>query len=242
MASQTDLGCLYLIPTTLGETAANLTLPAVNSQIINTLNCFIVEELRTARRFLKNTGYNGVIDNVEFFLLNEHTHDEELSKYLEPASEGKSIGLMSEAGLPCIADPGHKVVALAHNKGIRVVPLTGPSSLMLALMASGLNGQQFSFHGYLPVKPHERAGKLRTIEKEARITGYSQIFIETPYRNNAMLEAIIAALHPDTLLCIAANLTLPDEFISTMTLARWKKKMPDIQKKPAVFIIGVHRS
>lgn len=238
MTEQVSKGNLYLFPSTLGVTAVDDCLPPLNRHIINTLDHFIVEELRTARRFLKKAGYGGKIDDTAFFVLNEHTADEEISSYLEPALEGKSVGLMSEAGLPCIADPGHKIVALAHRKGIRVVPLTGPSSLMLALMASGFNGQQFTFHGYLPLKPHERTQALRNLEREARLTGYSQIFIETPYRNLSMLESIIATCHPDTRLCIAADLTLPDEFIATMPVSQWKKKVPDIQKKPAVFIIG----
>lgn len=239
MAEQVLKGNLYLFPSTLGDTSVDDCLPPLNSHILNKLDHFIVEELRTARRFLKKAGYGGKIDDTAFFILNEHTADEELSSFLKPAEEGKSLGLMSEAGLPCIADPGHKVVALAHRKGIRVVPLTGPSSLMLALMASGFNGQQFTFHGYLPVKPPERTQALRKLEREARLTGYSQIFIETPYRNLSMLETIVTACAPETRLCIAASLTLPDEFIATMPVSRWKKKAPDIQKKPAVYIIGV---
>jgi len=238
MAEQVSKGNLYLFPSTLGDVTVDDCLPPLNSHILNTLDHFIVEELRTARRFLKKAGYTGKIDDVTFYLLNEHTADTELSSFLKPAIDGKSIGLMSEAGLPCIADPGHKMVALAHQKGIRVVPLTGPSSLMLALMASGFNGQQFTFHGYLPVKPHERAQALKKLEREARITGYSQIFIETPYRNLSMFESIVAACAQEIKLCIAANLTLPDEFIATMPVSQWKKKVPDIQKKPAVFIIA----
>jgi 16S rRNA (cytidine1402-2'-O)-methyltransferase len=238
MAEQLAQGCLYLFPSTLGDAAVEDCLPPLNSHILNTLNHFIVEELRTARRFLKKAGYSGKIDDITFSILNEHTADEEISNYLKPAIEGKSIGLMSEAGLPCIADPGHKIVALAHRKGIRVVPLSGPSSLMLALMASGFNGQQFSFHGYLPVKQHERVQSLKKIERDVRTTGYSQIFIETPYRNLSMFESVISTCAPETKLCIAASLTLPDEFIATMPISRWKKKVPDIQKKPAVFIFG----
>ncbi|HPT14316.1 MAG TPA: SAM-dependent methyltransferase [Bacteroidales bacterium] len=238
MAEQVSKGNLYLFPSPLGDAAVDDCLPPLNRHILNTLDHFIVEELRTARRFLKKAGYKGKIDDTFFFVLNEHTADEEISNYLEPTQEGKGVGLMSEAGLPCIADPGHKIVALAHRKGIRVVPLTGPSSLMLALMASGFNGQQFTFHGYLPVKPHERTKSLKKLEREARLTGYSQIFIETPYRNLSMLETIVTACAPETRLCIATSLTLPDEFITTMPVSHWKKKVPDIQKKPAVFIIG----
>lgn len=239
MATPIHKGCLYLLPATLGETPVDDCLPLLNLHILNTLDIFIVEELRTARRFLKKAGYDKPIDDITFFLLNEHTTDDEIVGYLQAALEGKNIGLMSEAGLPCVADPGNKIVNLAHLKGIKVVPLTGPSSLMLALMASGFSGQHFTFHGYLPVKPPERAKSLRTIEREARQSGYAQIFIETPYRNLSMLESIIATCHPDTRLCIAANLTLPDEFISTLLLSQWKKKVPDIQKKPAVFILGI---
>jgi len=239
MDPQTEKGALFLFPATLGDVSAETCLPAGNILILNLINVFVVEEIRTARRFLKKAGYTGLIDDITFFLLNEHTSDQEIDAYLEPAAGGKNIGLMSEAGLPCVADPGHKLVSLAHQKGIRVIPLTGPSSLMLALMASGFSGQHFTFHGYLPVKTPERIKSLKLIEREVRQTGSPQLFIETPYRNMAMFHTIIETCHPDTRLCIAANITLQDEFIHTMPVHRWKSQIPELQKKPAVFILGI---
>jgi len=239
MNTQIAKGSIYLFPATLGDVPAEACLPAYNTRVLNLIDVFVVEELRTARRFLKKAGYTGSIDDITFFLLNEHTSDEEVGAYLKPAEEGKDIGLMSEAGLPCVADPGNKLVSLAHQKGIRVIPLTGPSSLMLALMASGFSGQHFTFHGYLPVKTPDRTKALKMIEREVRQTGNPQIFIETPYRNMAMFQSIVETCHPDIRLCIAADITLEDEFIGTMPVQRWKSHIPDIQKKPAVFILGI---
>ncbi len=231
-------GNLYLIPTPLGETGFEAGLPATNHHILQQINTFIVEELRTARRFLRKAGYLKDFENVTFHLLNEHTPDNEALIMLENAVSGQHIGLLSEAGLPCVADPGNIVVRLAHQKGIRVVPLTGPSSIMLALMASGLNGQNFTFHGYLPVKPDDRSKALRELEHAVSRGRQTQIFIETPYRNLAMLESIIKTCHPTLMLCIAADLTLETEWIRSLPLNEWKKQSPALYKRPAVFLLG----
>jgi 16S rRNA (cytidine1402-2'-O)-methyltransferase len=231
-------GNLYLIPTPLGDSGFEAGMPAYNLQILQEINTFIVEELRTARRFLRKAGYTKDFESVTFYLLNEHTPDNEAVTMLEKAVAGQHIGLISEAGLPCIADPGNIAVRLAHRKGIRVIPLTGPSSIMLALMASGLNGQNFVFHGYLPVKPDERSKALRELEHAASKGNQAQIFIETPYRNLQMLESIIKTCHPSLMLCIAADLTLETEWIRSMPLNEWKKLKPELHKRPAVFLLG----
>ena len=231
-------GNLYLIPTPLGDTGFEAGMPLFNLQILQQINTFIVEELRTARRFLRKAGYTKDFETVNFYLLNEHTPDNEAVTMLEKAIAGENIGLLSEAGLPCIADPGNIVVRLAHRKGIRVIPLTGPSSIMLALMASGLNGQNFVFHGYLPVKPDERSKTLRELEQAAAKGNQTQIFIETPYRNMAMLESILKTCHPSLMLCIAADLTLETEWIRSMTVQEWKKEKPELHKRPVVFLLG----
>ncbi len=231
-------GNLYLIPTPLGETGFEAGLPVYNLQILQRIDTFIVEELRTARRFLRKAGYLKDFETVTFHLLNEHTLDNEADGMLGNAISGQHIGLLSEAGLPCIADPGNIVVRLAHRKGIRVIPLTGPSSIMLALMASGLNGQNFVFHGYLPVKPDERIKALRELELAVSKGNQTQMFIETPYRNMAMLESIIKTCHPTLTLCIAADLTLETEWIRSMPLSEWKRQKPELHKRPAVFLLG----
>lgn len=231
-------GNLYLIPTPLGDTGFEQGMPASNLHLLKGIDTFIVEEIRTARRFLRKSGYTTDFDTVTFYLLNEHTPDSGAATMLEKAMSGQAIGLLSEAGLPCIADPGNIVVRLAHQKGIRVIPLTGPSSIMLALMASGMNGQNFVFHGYLPVKPDERAKSLRDLENAVSRGNQTQIFIETPYRNLQMLESILKTCHPSLMLCIAADLTLETEWIRTMTVKEWKKENPQLHKRPAVFLLG----
>jgi 16S rRNA (cytidine1402-2'-O)-methyltransferase len=231
-------GKLYLIPTLLGPSAPDRALPAFNTQIIMRLNEFIVEEERTARRFLRGIGYSRAFDEVTLHLLNEHTRNDDTSVYLKSAKEGHDIGLLSEAGVPCIADPGASIVRLAHLAGITVVPLVGPSSLLLALMASGMNGQHFTFHGYLPAKTDERARKLKLIEKEAYTQHCTQLFIETPYRNMALLESVMQQCMPSTLLCIGCDISLETEFIVTRTVAEWKKHIPKLGKRPAVFLLA----
>jgi 16S rRNA (cytidine1402-2'-O)-methyltransferase len=205
---------------------------------MDSLDYFIVENTRTARRFLSKAGIARKIDDLEFRELNEHTAISEIEKLITPLIEGRSAGVISEAGVPGIADPGALVVEAAHRHAIRVVPLVGPSSIILALMASGLNGQSFAFNGYLPVKPPERTSAIRRFERRAQ-EGQSQIFIETPYRNQKLLTEFLQTLAPQTRLTLAVDLTAPSEFIRTFTIAEWKKiTLPDINKRPAIFIIG----
>jgi len=230
-------GNLYLIPSALGDGGLDRILPPFNIGIIHSLDEFIVEEVRTARRFLRKTGYQHDFDTVTFHILNEHTTEIEFSEYLASVINGKNIGLLSEAGVPCIADPGARIVELAHRHHIRVIPLVGPSSLILALMASGFNGQNFAFLGYLPAKRDERIKKLRDVERHIRLNHQTQLFIEAPYRNMQMLESIISACSPDLQLCIACDITLDTETIITHTLHEWKSCLPDINKRPAVFLL-----
>lgn len=228
---------LFLIPTTLGATEVSRVIPGYNLKIIQSLHNFVVEEERSARRFLKVCGYKGDISEVSLFVLNEHSADTDIPAIFTE-SGNEDIGLMSEAGLPAVADPGASLVREAYRLNIKVVPLSGPSSLMLALMASGLNGQQFSFNGYLPVKPPMRSSRIRYFEKRSETEHQSQIFIEAPYRNNQLANAFISDLKSSTFLCIAMNLSFPDEWIKTGTIAEWRKNPPpDLHKKPAVFII-----
>ncbi len=230
-------GKLYLIPTPLGEGDPARVLPASVLEVIPTLNCFVVEELRTARRFLSAAGLKGHIDELEFHELNEHTKPQEVEAFAKLFEEGRSVGLLSEAGLPAVADPGALLVALCHRHGIEVVPLVGPSSLMLALMASGLNGQSFAFVGYIPAKTEERRAALRTLEKRSASARQTQILIETPYRNDSLMADLLSCLNGHTRVCVAANLTCPDQFIQTHTVAEWKSKPVTIGKRPCVFLI-----
>jgi 16S rRNA (cytidine1402-2'-O)-methyltransferase len=228
-----------LIPAPLGEGLPEAVIPAGTLDVLRTIRHFVVEELRTARRYLSRVGMNTAIDNLVFFELNEHTPlTQELSAYLQPALDGFPVGLLSEAGVPAVADPGARLVLLAHEKGIEVAPLTGPSSILLALMASGLNGQHFAFSGYLPVKPQERQQQLRLLEKRSATQHETQIFIETPYRNEALLHDILTTCHPRTLLCVAANLTQSDAFIKTAPVGEWRQHpAPTLKKKPCVFLV-----
>ncbi len=231
---------LFLIPCTLGDSPISKVIPSYNLDIINHIKHFVVEDERTARRFLIRCGYTSDIGSVRFYLLNEHTPDQDVpSLIMDSAPE--NIGLISDAGIPGVADPGAALVKEAHRQGIHVVPLIGPSSLILALMASGLNGQQFAFNGYLPVKDPERTSRIKFFEKRSETERQSQLFIETPYRNNQLIEAFMSALKPATRLCIGANLTLENEWIHTKTIAEWKHSgVPDLKKQPAVFIIGTY--
>ena len=228
---------LYLIPTTLGETDLDRILPAYNNEIVNRLDFFIVEDVRTARRFHKKINPATDIDSKTFYVLNQHTRPEEISGFLKPLSEGREVGVISEAGCPAIADPGADVVAIAQEKGFKVVPLVGPSSILLALMASGFNGQSFAFNGYLPVQLADRTKAIKRLENRAHNEKQSQIFIETPYRNMKMLQDIISVCQPSTRLCIAADITLETEFIHTKTVNDWKKQLPDLNKRPCIFIL-----
>ncbi|MFH1160962.1 MAG: SAM-dependent methyltransferase [bacterium] len=230
-------GILYLIPTTLGETGPEKVLPEYTLSVIRKLTCFIVEEIRTARRFLKRADYPFEYDKTQFLIFNEHTRRSDLSCFLQPMIEGIDCGLLSEAGTPCIADPGSEIVELAHGSGIRVIPLTGPSSLLLALMASGFNGQNFAFHGYLPVDKQQRKQKIAEMEKSALGKGQTQLFIETPYRNQALFEALIQLCHPATRICIAINLTSDNEQVLVNSVAEWRKKPFSLPKEPATFLI-----
>jgi 16S rRNA (cytidine1402-2'-O)-methyltransferase len=230
-------GKLFLIPTPLSEGDPALVLPASVLEVIPTLSCFVVEELRTARRFLSAAGLRGKIDTLEFHELNEHTDPREVEAFAGLFAEGRNVGLLSEAGLPAVADPGALLVALCHRQGIEVVPLVGPSSLMMALMASGLNGQSFAFVGYIPAKTEERRAALRNLEKRSASARQTQILIETPYRNDSLLADMLSCLSGSTRICVAANITGPDQYICTRTVAQWKAKPVTIGKRPCVFLI-----
>lgn len=229
-------GKLYLIPSPLGDGAPEDVLPAPVFQILPQIRRYVVEEVRTARRFLSSAGLRGHIEELEFHTLNEHTSPQEVEALLPLFEDGAAVGLISEAGLPAVADPGARLVALCHRHGIEVVPFVGPSSLMMALMSSGLDGQSFAFNGYIPVKPDERKSALKALEK--RSFHQTQILIETPYRNDSVLKDMLTTLSPSTRLCIAANITCPDQFIRTLTVAQWKKLQGfTIGKRPCVFLI-----
>jgi len=230
-------GTLYLIPSSLGESLPDRVFPSGNSEIIRTLKYFIVEEIRTARRFLKKICPEIEIDSLSFTLYNEHSSTTDTYSFLEPLLKGHDAGILSEAGTPCVADPGSLIVQMAHQAGIRVVPLVGPSSLLLALMASGFNGQQFVFHGYLPIDKPARTRRIREIEQEMIRKDQTQIFIETPYRNLQLLQAITETCQESTLLCLATSLTTSEEKIITLPVKEWKKQKPDINKKPTVFLL-----
>lgn len=237
IGTTTLTGTLYLIPASLGAENIDREFPPENARVVKTLQVFIVENIRTARRFLRKTGYDQDFDQCQFFVLNKHTPLGDIPGFLDHALQGGSVGLLSEAGCPCIADPGQLVVRQAHRKGIRVVPLVGPSSILMALIASGFNGQSFSFHGYLPMDKKERMQRLRNLEQMASQHLQTQIFMETPFRNNALIQDLFQACREQTLLCIASNLTLEDEYIYTAPLSWWKKNTPDLNKKPSVFLI-----
>jgi 16S rRNA (cytidine1402-2'-O)-methyltransferase len=228
---------LYLIPTSLGECSFDSILPAANTRIVTDLKYLIVEDLRTARRFLKKLNPAIDIDNLTFFILNQHTSSEEISHFLQPMFDGNDMGIISEAGCPAIADPGADIVALAQQNNFIVVPLVGPSSILLSLMASGFNGQSFAFFGYLPVQSDERSKTLKKLESRAYSENQTQIFIETPYRNMKMLEEILKVCQPSTRLCIAADITLETEFIKTKSIKEWKTKLPDLNKRPCIFLL-----
>ncbi|MGF1584755.1 MAG: SAM-dependent methyltransferase [Bacteroidales bacterium] len=230
-------GKIFLIPTVLGDSSPEKVLPSYVFKVIERLKHYIVEDLRTARRFIRSAGSPVPIDDMKFFELNKYTAKEDYLSFLDPVRAGHDTGLLSEAGVPCVADPGADIVAIAHNLDIKVVPLSGPSSIILALMASGMNGQGFVFHGYLPVNKAERTNAVKKLERDSGINNQSQIFMETPFRNMQMLDTLTSYCKPPTLLCIACDITLETEFISTRSIADWKKNKPDINKRPAIFII-----
>ena len=228
---------LYLLPVTLGETSIERVLPTYNKEILLGIKHFIVEDIRSARRFLKKVERSINIDELTFFPLNKHTSPEDISGYLKPLMEGNPMGVISEAGCPAVADPGADVVAIAQRKNLKVVPLVGPSSIILSVMGSGFNGQSFAFHGYLPIDPNERAKRIKILEQRVYSENQTQLFIETPYRNHKMMEDIIKKCRPQTKLCIAANITCEDEFIKTRTVKEWQGKLPDLNKIPCIFLI-----
>ena len=232
----TSKGKLYLIPTPLGDNPVEEVIPKHVLETACSLRRFVVEQTRTARRFLSRYGLKGHVDELEFHELNEHSTDDEV-RSLMSLFDGCDVGLLSEAGLPAVADPGARLVELCHLQGVEVVPLVGPSSLMMALMASGLNGQCFEFCGYIPAKADSRKAALRSLEKESRAASRSEIIIETPYRNDALFADMLQNLSPDTRICVAADISLPTQYIRTARVAQWRKAPITIGKRPCVFII-----
>ena len=232
----TSKGKLYLIPTPLGDNPVEEVIPKHVLETACSLRRFVVEQTRTARRFLSRYGLKGHVDELEFHELNEHSTDDEV-RSLMSLFDGSDVGLLSEAGLPAVADPGARLVELCHLQGVEVVPLVGPSSLMMALMASGLNGQCFEFCGYIPAKADSRKAALRSLEKQSRAASRSEIIIETPYRNDALFADMLQNLSPDTRICVAADISLPTQYIRTARVAQWRKTPSTIGKRPCVFII-----
>lgn len=229
-------GTLYLIPNSLGSTADKYATIQL-TQTLNQLESFIVEEIKSARRLLRQTGVTRPLEELEFFMLNEHTRNDDIQSLIEPLLHGKDMGLISEAGVPCVADPGSTVVALAHEQCIKVVPLVGPSSILLALMASGFNGQQFTFNGYLPRERSDRSRKIKQLEQLA-LSGITQIFMDAPYRNNQVLDDLLQTCRMETKLCIASNITCDNERINTKSIMDWSIRKPDINKMPVMFLLG----
>lgn len=233
-----EKGKLYLIPVTLGDSPIDQVIPAFINQIINKIDVYIVENIKTARRFLKKAGLIKAIDDLTFYELNKRTHESEYPTFLKEIDNGKNIGILSEAGCPGVADPGAEIVNIAHQKNIKVIPLIGPSSILLALMASGFNGQSFCFNGYLPKEQKDRIRKLKDLERIVKNKNQTQLFIETPYRNNHVFEDILKNCFESTKLCIAVDITLPTEQITTKTVADWKKTKIDLHKRPCLFLMG----
>lgn len=228
---------LYLIPVTMGDTPIDKVLPKYNTNIINSLSFFIVENIRSARRFLKKCNPEIDIDALTFYELNKRTLSKDIASFLNPIKNGESVGVISEAGCPAIADPGADVVAIAQRNNYKVVPLVGPSSILMSLMASGFNGQNFAFNGYLPIGGKERERELKALENRVYRENQTQIFMETPYRNNKMAEDILQHCKPQTKLCIAMNITCHNEAIVTKKIGAWKGKLPDMHKQPCIFLI-----
>ena len=228
---------LYLLPVTLGDTPLDKVLPSYNLEVIAHIRHFIVEDVRSARRFLKKVNKEFDIDSMTFYPLNKHTSPADISGYLKPLQEGKPMGVISEAGCPAVADPGADVVAIAQQKNLKVVPLVGPSSIILSVMASGFNGQSFSFNGYLPIEAGERAKKLKQLEQRVYTEQQTQLFIETPYRNSRLMEDILHHCRPQTKLCIAANITCEDQYIKTQSVKNWQGHLPDLSKTPCIFLL-----
>ncbi|CAM1367142.1 SAM-dependent methyltransferase [Tenacibaculum soleae] len=230
-------GKLYLIPTTLGDTEPLEVMPISVKKVIEHLDHFIVENEKSARRFIKRITPQKAQPSLELLLLDKYSNDIEIQNYLDVCDSGTSIGLLSEAGVPAVADPGASIVKLAHERGVQVVPLVGPSSILMAMMGSGMNGQNFAFNGYLPIDKSDRKRAIKELEKISRDKNQSQIFIETPYRNEKMLDDLRAILSPDTRVCVACDITLPSEYIKTFTIKEWKNIKADLHKRPAIFIL-----
>ena len=230
---------LYLIPVELGETLVSQVLPEYNRQVILGIKHFIVENVRSARRFLKRVDKSINIDELTFYELNKHTSPKDIAGYLDALQQGMPMGVISEAGCPAVADPGADVVAIAQRRGLKVVPLVGPSSIILSVMGSGFNGQSFAFNGYLPIEQGERTKKIKALETRAYTESQTQLFIETPYRNHKMIEELCATCRPQTRLCVAAGITCENEYIKTRTIQDWKKAkdLPDLSKTPCIFLI-----
>lgn len=233
-----SLGKLYLIPTTLGDNAPMEVLPITVKQTIEFCNFFIVENEKTARRFIKKICPEKSQPDLNLFVLNKFTSVEEISHYLNPCKAGENIGIISEAGCPGIADPGAEIVALAHQQNIEVIPLVGPSSILLSVMASGLNGQSFAFNGYLPIDKNERKNTLKRLERRAKEEKQTQVFIETPFRNEALFQEMLQTLESATKLCIACDITLSTQYIRTFSISVWKKQTISLHKRPTIFVIG----
>lgn len=239
---------LYLIPVTLGDTPINQVIPAYNHDVIVEIRHFIVENIRSARRFLKKVEQSIDIDSLTFYELNQHTDRQHIDQYLEPLKQQKlPIGIISEAGCPAVADPGADVVAIAQRKGMKVVPLVGPSSMIMSVMGSGLNGQSFAFNGYLPIEDGQRINRIKQLEARAYAEDQTQLFIETPYRNVKMMQTLLQTLRPQTRICLASNITCPDELIKTRTVADWKQLLKGLNEEqlqthiprvPSIFLIG----
>ncbi len=229
---------LYLLPVTLGDTEIDNVLPSYNREIIRQIKFFIVENVRSARRFLKKVDRDINIDELTFYLMDKHTDAAKMASYLKPLEEGSAMGVISEAGCPAVADPGADVVAVAQRKNLRVIPMVGPSSIIMSVMGSGFNGQSFAFNGYLPIEPAERTKRIKQLETRAYTEDQTQLFIETPYRNHKMLEELLRTCKPSTRLCIASGITCAEEYIHTHTIAEWKKiKLHDLSKIPTIFLI-----
>jgi len=237
MHIKSEFGKLYLIPVTLGDTPPLEVMPGMVQNIIETIDQYIVENEKTARRFIKQICPKKPQPSLKLHALNKHTDPTETPNFLDACLSGTSMGLMSEAGVPGVADPGAEVVRIAHEKGIQVVPLVGPSSILMAMMSSGMNGQNFAFTGYLPIDQKEKRNELKRLERLSKDYNQAQLFIETPYRNNKMLDELCNTLNGNTRLCIACDITLPTEFIVTKPISVWKSNKPDLHKRPALFII-----
>ena len=230
-------GKIFLIPTPLGDNEPLEVLPTTVKNTIESLKYFIVENEKTARRFIKKIAPDVIQSELHFMLIDKHTPKEDTIHYLDICKNGTDLGILSEAGMPAIADPGSNIVKMAHQQNLQIVPLVGPSSILMAMMASGLNGQNFAFNGYMPIDEDHRSKHLKSLERKSGEINQSQIFIETPFRNNKLLDSLIANLAPTSTLCIAVDISLPTEFIKTQCISDWKKEKPELHKRPAIFII-----